>query len=206
MDGYKLKEDLIVPASYGIATFVEEGQCIEIVDVEGKQVGDFMAWVRDRQDEWFSPAHTVTQNWRVKLNVGDLFVTNWRRDIFKLLHDDVGYHDIVVPCCDQQAYIRRYGINEHRSCLENIREALGTIGENRHLSGELAWNMFMKNRIGDDGEMIYEEPIHVSGSKLILEALNNSVVALSACPQDQTPTNGWSCSKMRLKIWELRQK
>ena len=64
----------------------------------------------------------------------------------------------------------------------------------------------MKNRIGDDGEMIYEEPIHVSGSKLILEALNNSVVALSACPQDQTPTNGWSCSKMRLKIWELRQK
>ena len=87
MDGYKLKEDLLVPASYGNATVVEEGQCIEIVDVEGKQVGDFMAWVRDRQDEWFSPAHTVTQNWRVKLNVGDLLVTNRRRDIFKLLND-----------------------------------------------------------------------------------------------------------------------
>ena len=40
MDGYQIKEDLLVPASEGIATFVEKGDCLEIIDVEGKQVGD----------------------------------------------------------------------------------------------------------------------------------------------------------------------
>ena len=204
MDGYQIKEDLLVPASEGIATIVEKGDCLEIIDVEGKQVGDMMAWVCKTNNEWFSPAHTVTQNWRIKLNVGDLLVTNMRREIFKIIYDDVGYHDIVVPCCDEEAYIRRYGIEGHRSCLENIREALVRIGEDCHLSGELAWNMFMKNKIGKDGEMIYEEPIHAPGSKIILEVLRDSVVALSACPQDLTPTNGWNCSKMKINIWKKK--
>ena len=31
-----------------------------------------------------------------------------------------------------------------------------------------------------------------------------SVVALSACPQDQTPTNGWNCSKMKINIWKKK--
>ena len=122
-------------------------------------------------------------------------------EIIKIIYDDVGYHDIIVPCCDEQAYIRRYGLEGHRSCLENIREALLKIGERQHLSGELAWNMFMKNKIQEDGEVIYEEPIHPPGSKIILEVLMDCVIALSACPQDQTPTNGGNCSKMKINIW-----
>ena len=202
MDGYFIKEDLNVPASEGVAVLVEKGDYIEIIDVEGKQVGDLMAWVRDTKNEWFSPAHSVTQNWKIRLDVDDLLVTNLRREIFKIIYDDVGYHDIIVPCCDEQAYIRRYGLEGHRSCLENIREALLKIGERQHLSGELAWNMFMKNKIQEDGEVIYEEPIHPPGSKIILEVLMDCVVALSACPQDQTPTNGGNCSKMKINIWK----
>ena len=59
MDGYQIKEDLLVPASEGIATIVEKGDCLEIIDVEGKQVGDMMAWVCKTNNEWFSPAHTL---------------------------------------------------------------------------------------------------------------------------------------------------
>ena len=115
----------------------------------------------------------------------------------------MGYHDIVVPCCDNEAYILRYGIKNHRSCLGNISEALSRIGESRHLSGELAWNIFMKNKIGQDGEMIYEEPLHNPNSKIVLEVMLDSLIAISACPQDQTPTNGWNCSEMKINIWKL---
>lgn len=170
MDENEITKELIIPASKGNATLLEKGDLIEIIDIEGKQVGDLMAWVLNSSGEWFSPAHTITHNWSIKLNVGDSLVTNFRREIFKIITDDVGYHDIVVPCCDEEAYIKRYGIKNHRSCLENIREALSEIEENRHLSGELAWNIFMKNKIGTNGEMIYEEPIHTSGSKIVLEA------------------------------------
>ena len=202
MDGYKVTKELIVPASKGNATVVEKGDRIEIIDVEGKQVGDMMAWVLDSKDEWFSPAHTITHNWSIKLDVGNILVTNMRREILKILYDDVGYHDIVVPCCDNEAYIKRYGIKNHRSCLGNISEAISSLDENRHLSGELAWNIFMKNKIGKDGEMIYEEPLHKPSSKIVLEVLLDSLIAVSACPQDQTPTNGWNCSEMKIKIWK----
>ena len=204
MDNYQLKDELIVPASKGGATILENGDRIEIIDVEGKQVGDLMAWVLDSKKEWFSPAHTITHNWSINLNVGDFLVTNMRREIFKIIYDDVGYHDIVVPCCDREAYIRRYGIENHRSCLENIREALVGVDEGRHLSGELAWNIFMKNKIGIGGEMIYEEPSHKPSSKIVLEVLLDSLIALSACPQDQTPTNGWNCSEMKINIWKKK--
>ena len=76
MDNYHLKDELIVPASKGDAAILENGDRIEIIDVEGKQVGDLMAWVLDSKKEWFSPAHTITHNWSIKLNVGDFLVTN----------------------------------------------------------------------------------------------------------------------------------
>tara|TARA_Y100001968_G_C18760394_1_gene437448 strand:- start:339 stop:497 length:159 start_codon:yes stop_codon:yes gene_type:complete len=50
--------------------------------------------------------------------------------------------------------------------------------------------------------MVYEEPIHTPGSKIVLEVLLDSVIAISACPQDQTPTNGWNCSEMKLNIFK----
>ena len=202
MNEKKIKKELVIPASKGNATILEKGDQIEIVDIEGKQVGDLMAWVLNSSEEWFSPAHTITHNWSIKLNVGDSLVTNFRREILKIISDDVGYHDIVVPCCDKEAYVRRYGIKNHRSCLENIREALTEKGEQRHLSGELAWNIFMKNKIEKNGKMVYEEPIHTPGSKIVLEVLLDSVIAISACPQDQTPTNGWNCSEMKLNIFK----
>jgi len=35
-----------------------------------------------------------------------------------------------------------------------------------------------------------------------LEVLLDSLIALSACPQDQTPTNGLNCSEMKINIWK----
>lgn len=201
MQNFSLTQTIHVPGAHGAAGRAKAGDRLEIIDIKGKQVGDLMAWVADRDDEWMSPAHTVTQNWRVQLQVGDLIVTNRRHDLFKIVRDDVGYHDIIVPCCDHEAYVRRYGLEGHRSCLGNIEEALAALGETRHTSGELAWNMFMKNKIGSGGEMVYEEPVHGPGVTIVLEVLQDIVFALSSCPQDQTPTNGWDCTEMSVNVW-----
>jgi uncharacterized protein YcgI (DUF1989 family) len=201
MKNHTLVEDLKVPASQGKAFYMQEGDKVEIIDVHGKQVGDLMAWPSEIDGEWMSPAHTVTRNWSIHLKPGDHLATNMRRDIFAILEDTVGHHDIVVPCCDHETYVTRYGIVGHRSCLANLREALQELREERHTSGELAWNIFMKNRVTSDGKMIYEEPEHGPGSCIILEALMDVLCALSACPQDQTPTNGWNCSEMQVRIW-----
>lgn len=198
---YRLSSQLEVPRCRGKAFRARKGERIEFIDVKGKQVGDLMAWPEESKVEWMSPAHTITRNWKINLGPGDILATNLRNDLFKIIRDDVRYHDIIVPCCDHNTYVTRYGIIGHRSCLSNIREALAELMEERHVSGELAWNMFMKNRLGPEQEMIYEEPEHGPGSTLVLEALSDVLCALSACPQDQTPTNGWNCSEFHVRIW-----
>jgi uncharacterized protein len=200
MPDWKLIQEILVPASHGKAWRAKKGQHVEIIDVQGQQVGDLMAWCADDESEYFSPAHTVTRNWSIALKVGDCLATNKRRDIFRIVRDTVGYHDIVVPCCDEQTYITRYGIHNHRSCKSNILEGLAELHETPHVSGELAWNVFMKTRIEGDGKIIYEEPTHSPGSNIVLECLMDVVMSLSACPQDQTPTNGWECTELLVKV------
>jgi len=201
MNGYQLESSVLVPASHGKAVRVRAGDRLRIVDVEGQQVGDLVAWRADQPDEYMSPSHTVTQNWRIGLRPGDLLVTNHRNPMFRLVADTVGYHDIIVPCCDPEAYLQRYGLSDHRSCRCNLEEAVAEIGFHQPVSGERAWNIFMKNRIGPEGEMIYEEPVHPAGSHMEIDCLMDAVVALSACPQDQTPTNGGKCTPMRIEQW-----
>ncbi|MBC2607879.1 DUF1989 domain-containing protein [Pelagicoccus albus] len=201
MDGYKKIVEIIVPASHGKAVKVAAGDRLEVIDLEGKQVGDLMAWVSGSEEEYFSPAHTLTQNWSVALRVGSVLATNKRRILFRVLEDDVGIHDILVPCCDHEAYVTRYGIHDHRSCLENIKESLSELGEACVARAEMAVNLFMNNRIESDGKIVYEAPEHGPGSRILLSCELDALVALSACPQDQTPTNGWECTAMMLRVW-----
>jgi len=199
--GFTLKESLLIPASHGGALRAGAGDHLRLVDLEGQQVGDLVAWRADDPSEYFSPSHTVTQNWRVTLRVGDVLATNRRNDMFRIVSDSVGRHDIVVPCCDPEAYLRRYGLTEHRSCKVNLEEAVAALGLDYPVAGERAINIFMHNRIGQAGEMIYEAPSHVAGSHIELDCLMGVVVAVSACPQDLTPTNGWKCTPMLLERW-----
>lgn len=208
--GFTVVETVTVDPCRGGAFEVAKGQAFKLIDVEGKQVADLMAWSRADKSEYFSPAHTLTRNWNVTLNTGDCLATNKRKDCLRILEDTVGYHDMLVPCCDAEAYWTRYKIRDHRHCLGNIREAmekhLASRGETAGvisdfpLSGEMAINIFMKNRIEQTGKIIYEEPVHGAGSYIVFEALMDLTVAVSACPQDQTPTNGWSCTGLSVEI------
>lgn len=200
--GFRLKQEVLAPASHGCGFRVAKGERFQVIDVEGQQVGDLVAWKAGDPSEYFSPAHTVTQNWSVQLKVGHVLASNRRNDLMRILEDSVGYHDIVVPCCDPEAYLRRYGLRDHRSCLVNLCEGLAGIGlGDWEVHGENAWNIFMKNRIEPDGKMVYLEPTHGPGSHITLEALENLTCALSACPQDQTPTNGPRCTEMLVRVW-----
>ncbi len=203
--GFELDQEVLAPASHGCGFRVGKGGRFQIIDVQGQQVGDLAAWKASDPSEYFSPAHTLTQNWSVRLIVGHVLASNRRNDLMRILEDTVGYHDILVPCCDPEAYVRRYGLRNHRSCLVNMREGLSSLGlAGWEVRGENAWNIFMKNRIEPDGKMVYLEPTHGPGSYITMEALEDLVCALSACPQDQTPTNGPECTEMLVRVWKPR--
>ena len=82
---------------------VTAGQVLQIVDLEGQQVGDLMAYRPSDPDEYLSPAHTLSCLVKLMPGVGDELFSNLRTPLMRITRDDVGTHDMIVPCCDQRA-------------------------------------------------------------------------------------------------------
>jgi uncharacterized protein len=195
--------DLTVPARSGRGMYVKAGQLLDIIAVEGHQVGDLVAWRRDDPTEYMSPTHTVSCNTSILLKTGSRVFTNRRNPIFTIVRDDVERHDIIVPCCDHERYARDFGLKDHPHCLGNLLHARDMLNEKFPVQGEQAWNVFMHNRLTPEGKVVTDAAAHPAGSTITLEAEMDVVVLLSACPQDLTPCNAFKPTAMRMVLREV---
>lgn len=191
---------VLVPAREGRGVYVDAGQLLDIVDVEGQQVGDLVAWRRQDPHEYMSPTHTVSCNASIRLARGSKVFTNRRNPIFTIVRDDVERHDIVVPCCDLERYARDFGKPDHPHCLGNLMQARDLLGERFDVQGEQAWNVFMHNRVTPEGAVVTDPAVHAAGATITLRAEMDVVVLLSACPQDLTPCNAFNPTPLRMVV------
>ena len=190
-----------VPSGEARAVRAAAGQVIQIEDLEGQQVGDLVAYRADDPTEYLSPAHTCSCLVKLVPVVGDDLYSNHRTPLMRILRDDVGTHDLVVPCCDPERYSRDYGLPDHPSCLVGLRQGLADFGSDWTVQGELAWNVFMNNKL-EDGRIVTYEPGHGAGATIELEALVDLVVCLVACPQDLSPCNAFNPTDMAIRVLE----
>lgn len=195
----ELIEEVIVPAREARTIEVKKGQTLEVVDLEGQQVGDLAAWMIENPDEYLSPSHTVSSGGKIVPEVGDTILSNHRTPLMRIVQDDVGRHDLLVPCCDPERYSIDYGEPDHGSCLASLEAALADQDRELPLRGEMCWNVFMNNQL-EDGVIVTYEPPHPAGSKIVLEVLEDLVVALSACPQDISAVNAFNPTPMALRV------
>lgn len=200
-DSGTLAEEVVVPAREARAASVKQGQVLQIVDLEGKQVGDLMAHRAEDPSEYMSPGHTLSCLTKLTPEPGDEVFSNHRTPLMRITRDDVGRHDMIVPCCDPERYSRDYDLADHPSCLASLEAALAEIGSAFPAPGESAWNVFMNNK-HEDGRVVTYEPEHGAGAAIDLAVLEDLVVALSACPQDLTPCNAFDPTPMAIRIWD----
>jgi len=193
-------QEIVVPACEGRGVLVRAGELLDIIDLEGQQVGDLVAWRRADPREYMSPTHTVSCNASIRLGVGAQLFTNRRNPVFTILRDDVGRHDIIVPCCDPERYARDFGLADHRSCLRNLEQARDLLGESFAIHGEQAWNVFMNNRVTPEGKVVTDPATHPAKATITLRAEMEVVALLSACPQDLTPCNAFDPTSMKLVV------
>lgn len=198
----RMIEEVHVPASTAAVAEVKRGQVLQVVDLEGQQVGDLMAYRPADPGEYLSPAHTLSCLVRLMPEDGDELFSNHRTPLLRITRDDVGTHDMVVPCCDPERYGRDYGQPDHPSCLSSLQAALAGFGSDFAAPGESAWNVFMNNR-HEDGRIVTYEPEHGAGASIDLDVLEDLVVVLSACPQDLSPCNAFTPTSMAMRIWEV---
>ena len=197
----ELDLDLLVPAREARFLEVDVGRILQIVDVEGHQVGDLVAYRAEDHEEYLSPAHTCSCLTKLVPQAGDRLFSNRRTPLFEIERDDVGTHDFVVPCCDPERYSRDYGVHDHPSCLSALREAAREFGTDWRVRGELAANIFMHNVVTPQGLIETLRPEHEAGAALDLLVLEPLVVGLAACPQDLSPCNDFNPTSMALRVW-----
>lgn len=194
-----LVTELLIPARTAVALTLSEGAQLEIVDVEGRQVADLVAFCRSDVSEWLSPSHSRGGLQSLRLHVDGQLLSNRRRPLLRVALDDVGVHDLLFAMCDDARYRNDYGIEGHPNCRDNLTAALKPWGL-------ASWqipdpvNVFQNSPVGADGRISSAEPESRAGDRLILEALADLVVGVSACPQDQNPCNGWHPSPILLRV------
>ncbi|MBI3968093.1 MAG: urea carboxylase-associated family protein [Chloroflexi bacterium] len=191
--------DLVVPASHGRAFEVRAGQLLTIEDVEGQQIGDFVAFNAVDFTEFLSTGHTRSWNTSVYLKLGHTIRTNRRNPMFEVVADTVGVHDILCPPCDPQRYLLHYNVTGHRNCLDNLTEALAPY---RIASWRIPnpINVFMNVPVDAEGRFQVVSAVSKAGDRLVLRALMDVVAAISACPQDINPANGHRITDLRIVV------
>ncbi|MGA7669574.1 MAG: urea carboxylase-associated family protein [Nitrolancea sp.] len=179
---------------------IREGQYLQINDVEGKQVSEMVAFNKDDMREMLSTSHTRGINNSLMLVKGMNIYSNRRNAMFALIEDTVGRHDILLPSCDRRRYLDDYGLVNHPGCRDNFfREFKPWDVDYDRIPDPI--NFFMNVGLRARGEFEVREPLSERNDFVILRALMDMVVGVSACPQEQSPATGYNPTDILIRVY-----
>jgi uncharacterized protein len=197
--GRVLFETTLPPRGY-IAREIACGEVLRVVDLEGRQVGDLIAFNRADMGEKFWISNTVRLNGTVFVTTGHVLYSELSRPMFTIVADTCGRHDLLAGSCNAEIDKVRYGVDAHFGCVENFLAALSPYGIARR-DIPMSLNLFMNCPVEAGGAWTIATPVSKAGDYIDLRAEMDCVLALSNCPQDLNPCNGGRLKPLRLVIY-----
>jgi uncharacterized protein YcgI (DUF1989 family) len=170
----------------GRAFRLRAGETLEVVDAEGEQVADLVAFAADDLREYVSSGRTFDYASTIRLTTGHVLYSNRSRPMLTILRDDVGVHDFLLTPCSQQTFEIIYGVDQpHPSCLGNLAGALREFG----IADDaipVSFNIFMNVEIAAGGELRVLPPRSRAGDRIELRAEIDLIVGLTACSAEMS--------------------
>jgi uncharacterized protein YcgI (DUF1989 family) len=183
--------EIVVPAAEGRAVDVQAGKRIRIVTPRGHQAADFFAFRADDPGEWLSPMHTWVTSRAIRPRQGDTFLSRYRRPMLDFAVDKAdGVHDMMLAACDPMRYELLGVKGHHRSCAENLDQAMQARGHRLPVTPQPV-NFFTNTRVREDGGLQAIENTVKPGAYVELEAKADLICVVSSCPFDVNG-NGWA--------------
>lgn len=176
----------IAPRS-GVAFLIRAGQRLRVIDPQGEQVADLIAFNRDDTQEYLSSGRTLDYASRLFLTTDDLLYSNRSRPMFRIGEDRVRRHDFLLTPCSADTFRIIYGHDHpHRGCHGNLAEALAPYG----IAPDqipVTFNVFMNVDVnGETGELAVRPPRSKAGDYVDFVAQMELIVGLTACSAEQS--------------------
>ncbi|ACK83527.1 MAG: DUF1989 domain-containing protein [Methylobacteriaceae bacterium] len=188
-----------IPPRSGAAFTLDRGQRLTVIDPQGEQVADLVAFRRDDLDEVISSGRTIDYASRIFLTTGDPIYSNRSNVLLRIVEDTVGRHDFLLTPCSADTFRIIYGDEHpHRGCFGNLAEALAPYGiEPDRIP--VAFNVFMHVTVdGQSGEIAVRPPLSQPGDRVSFVAETDLVVGLTACSALQS--NNFSFKPIHYEI------
>lgn len=163
------------------------GDELLIIDPEGQQVSDLVAFGCPDRGEYLSSGRSLDYASRLWLSTGDVLYSNRSRPMFTILEDTCGRHDFTLTPCSKDTFRIIYGEDEGRpGCEGNLAAVLAPydIGVDRI---PIAFNIFMHVVVdATTGQFRVQAPLSKAGDFLRLRAEMPLLVAMTACSAGQS--------------------
>lgn len=170
----------IAPRS-GTAFRLAKGQTLKVIDPQGSQVSDMLAFNAADMREAISNGRTFDYEETIRLTAGNRLWSNRSNPMLTIVEDTIGSHDFLLTPCSEATFRHFYPEHPvHPGCFGNLAEALAPYGIEPDAI-PCAFNLFMNVPVAPDGSLRVDPPLSQSGDFIRLRAEMDLVIGLTAC-------------------------
>ncbi len=196
----KTVKEFMIPKCKGRSFTIKKGELLRIIEVDGPQAADMVAFnehdLRESFSAWLtrqsSRSFTRTRKLLSKLPAGNV--------MFTVLTDVPGIYWLTGGRCNSLLYKTQYGVKRyHRNCHDILAECLKPHGLSEWEVPEV-FNVFMNAKFTVDGTYEFEKSPVSKGDYVDLRADMDCLVAVSACPDDIGEYNERKPKALKIQI------
>lgn len=162
---------------------VEAGQLIQIIDMAGAQVAAMVAWGGEDGSERLSTPVTITANSAIVLKKGDKLYGTKKTELFELVEDTVGRHDLLTGTVPTPA-----AASTATTVIPSNQQALVDAAQDTP-DGDVSnpVNFFKHVIIKSKGELEGKESFSERNDTVVLSALTDSTVIVGNQYHERRP-------------------
>ena len=183
----------------GVAFELPKGGILTVIDPQGSQVADLLAYSSADVREVVSNGRTFDYEETIALTAGNRLWSNRSNSMLHIVQDTVGRHDFLLTPCSEATFRHFYPDRPvHRGCFGNLVNALSPwgIGED---DIPTAFNLFMNVPVdAETGRIEVLPPTSKPGDQIRLRAEMDCVIGLTAC--SAYASNGGSFKPIQFRI------
>ncbi len=202
-----VRDEFTIPRGTAKAYELAPGEYVQIIDVEGQQCSDFMAFsasgLEKSHVEMIDSTATRTMVHRSFPGPGlfDKFYDSEMRPMLNVVQDTCGRHDTFGLACTARGYEDR-GFPGHLNCSDNISASMAPYGVARRNAWP-AINFFWNTWVDAGTHSLQtEESWSRPGDFVTMRAIEPLVCVSTACPDDIDPINGWNPTDIHVRIYK----